>query len=205
MRKVLPTLQERDNFRARLMKSPCYLPYKASQLRQHTLAQGATSYNIANVATGILPKTVIFAMIDHRAMPHESKYNPFNFQHFGLTSYNLKKNGQNVFPKALESNFEDGNYINLYRHVFDNLGSKHGNYSCGLTVEDFKQGRTFLVADLNPDQCNSYHIHPDNYGNLDLELSFAKPLEHIVYVFAFMIYNSGIKIDQNLQVLKGNE
>ena len=137
-------------------------------------------------------------------MPHERDRNPFNFQHFKLKSFNLKKNGQNVFPKAFETNFENGDVLDLYRHLYDSLGTKHGNYTCGLTIEEFMNGRTFLVADLNPDQCNSYHIHPDVYGNLDLELSFHSELAQAIYVFAYSVYNSGIKIDQNWQVIKGN-
>ena len=205
MRKVLPTLQERDNYKARLMKSPCYLPYKASKLRHFTIPSGVGSHTVSNVATGILPKTVIFAMISSKAMNLDTTANPFNFQHFNLTSFNIKKNGQNVFPKAIECNFEDGNWVDLYRHLYDSLGVQHGNNSFGLTIQHFVQGKTFLAADLNPDQCNLYHTHPDNFGNLDLELTFKKNLDDPIYVFAYMIYNSGIKIDQYQQVFKGNE
>ena len=205
MRKVLPTLQERDNYKARLLRSPCYLPYKASKLRQFTIPGGVGSYTVSNVATGILPKTVIFAMISSEAMNLHPSFNPYNFQHFNLTSFNIKKNGQNVFPKPIESNFADGDYVDLYRHVYDSLGIQHGNHSFGLTLDQFRYGKTFLVADLNPDQCNLYHTHPDALGNLDLELSFARNLDKAIYVFAYMIYNSGIKIDQYQQVIRGNE
>ena len=99
MRKVLPTLQIRDNYRARLLKSPCFLPYKASKLRHFTIPGGVSSYSIPNVATGILPKSVIFAMIKSDAMNLHPGYNPFDFQHFNLTSFNLKKNHQNIKKK----------------------------------------------------------------------------------------------------------
>ena len=89
--------------------------------------------------------------------------------------------------------------------MYDSLGVKHGNHSFGMTPYEFQHGKTFLVADLNPDQCNSYHTHPDVYGNLDLELSFKDNLEKPIYVFAYMNYNSGIKIDQFQQVIKGTE
>ena len=205
MRKVLPTLQERDNYKARLLKSPCYLPYKASKLRHFTIPSGVGSYTVSNVATGILPKSVIFTMISSNAMNLHPAYTPYNFQHFNLTSFNVKKNGQNVFPKAIECNFEDGDYMDLYRHLYDSLGVKHGNHSFGLTIDHFKTGKTILAVDLNPDQCNLYHTHPDVFGNLDLELTFAKNLDEPIYVFAYMIYNSGIKIDQYQQVFRGNE
>ena len=132
-------------------------------------------------------------------------YNPFHFTHFNLTSFNLKKNGQNVFPKAIETDFENDDFLDLYRHMYDSLGVKHGNHTFGLTTGEFKNGKLFMVADLNPDQCNLYHTHPDAFGSLDLELTFKKNLETPIYVFAYMNYNSGIKIDQYQQVIRGNE
>ena len=203
MRKVLPTLQIRDNYKARLLKSPCYLPYKDSKLRHFTIPGGVQSYTISNVATGILPKSVIFAMVHNNAMNLNPNYNPFNFEHFYLTRFNITKNGQNVFPKAIETDFKEGNFMDLYRHMYDSLGVKHGNHSFGLTAAHFVKGKTFLVADLNPDQCNLYHTHADEYGNLDLELSFGEDLKHPIYVFAYMNYNSGIKIDEYQQVIRG--
>ena len=203
MRKVLPTLQLRDNYKAKLLRTPCYLPYKASKLRHFTISNGIQSCNIPNVATGILPKSIIFGMISNDAMNLKPEFNPFNFQHFKLTRFNIKINGQNLFPKPIETDFDDGNVFDLFRHMYDSLGIKHGNHSFGCSIDHFKNGKTFLVADLNPDQCNSYHIHPDAYGNLDLELSFAEDLIKPIYVFAYMVYNSGIRIDQYQQVVKG--
>ena len=205
MRKVLPTLQIRDNYKASLLKSPCYLPYKATKLRQFTIPNGVQSYTVSNVATGILPKTVIFAMVSNLAMNLQPQTNPFNFKHYNLSSFNIKKNGQNVFSEPIKCNFEEGNYMDLYRHLYDSLGVKHGNHSFGVTIDHFTMGKTFLVADLNPDQCNSYHVHPDTFGSLDVELHFSQDLGHPIYLLAYMVYNSGIKIDQYEQVIRGNE
>ena len=203
MRKVLPTIQERDRYRAKIAREPCYLPYKASRTRQHNILKGITSCTVANVATGILPKTIIFVMITDQAGIHGPRDNPFYFNHFNLTSFNLKKNGQNIFPKTFQVDFSNDNYLDLYRHLYDSLGVLHGNHSFGLKMEHFKQGRTILAADLTPDQCNSYHVHPDILGNLDLELTFSQPIDTPVILWSYMIYNSGIKLDQFQQVIKG--
>ena len=205
MRKVLPTLQLRENYKARLLKTPCYIPYKSSKLRHFTIPGGVSSQTISNVANGILPKSIIFAMISNDAMNLHPAHNPFNFQHFKLTKFNVKRNGQNLFSKPIETDFENGNYVDLFRHMYDSLGVKHGNHSFGVTLSHFKNGKTFLVVDLTPDQCNSYHTHPDTFGNLDLELTFGGDLVKPIYVFAYMNYNSGIKIDQYQQVIRGNE
>ena len=203
MRKVLPTLMVRESFKNKLLKEPCYLPFSATRLRHYVIPQGVSSFNIANIANGTLPKQVFFVMIHNQAMSHAPNKNPFNFQHFNLSSYNLKKNGQCVFPKPFQPNIGEGDAVDLYRHLYDSIGISHGNQSIGLSYNAFVNGRFFLAADLTPDQCNSYHIHPESYGNLDLELGFSEITPHPIYVLALSIFNSGIKIDQFQQVIKG--
>ena len=135
-------------------------------------------------------------MVHNQAMSHAPNKNPFNFQHFNLSSYNLKKNCQCVFPKPFQPNIEEGDVVDLYRHLYDSIGISHGNQSIGLKYDTFINGRFFLAADLTPDQCNLYHIHPEIYGNLDLELAFSEITPHPIYVLALSVFNSGIKIDQ---------
>ncbi len=203
MRKVLPTLIIRESFKNKLLKEPCYLPFSSTRLRHYVIPQGVSSFNIANIANGTLPKQVFFVMVHNQAMSHAPDKNPFNFQHFNLSSFNLKKNGQCVFPKPFQPNIGEGDAVDLYRHLYDSIGISHGNQSIGLTYDAFINGRFFLAADLTPDQCNSYHTHPENYGNLDLELAFSQVTPHPIYVLALSIFNSGIKIDQFQQVMKG--
>ena len=205
MRKILPTLQERDKFKSRLLREPCYLPYKASRMRHYVIPTGVSSMNIANISNGILPKSVFFVMIHNQAMSHDPTKNPFRFEHFNLSNYNLKKNGQCVFPRPFQINPATGDVVELYRHLYDSIGISHSNQSIGLTFDQFLKGRFFLAADLTPDQCNSYHAHPDSFGNLDLELGFSAITPHPIYVIAYSIFNSGIKLDQFQQVIKGTD
>ena len=158
-----------------------------------------------NIASQILPKQVIFALIHNQALMHDSKFNPFDFQHFDLNYFNLIKNGQCVFPKAFQPDFDDDNYMDLYRHMYDSTGFGISNSSCVISPTVFKRGRCFLTADLTPDLCNSFHIHPDKKGKLDLELGFKTPKTHPIYLPAYSIFNSEIKIEENGQVIRAEE
>ena len=205
MRKVLPTEQLRNQFKLKLTQEPCYIPYKATQLKQFVIPPGVTSYSLTNVASGLLPKQVIFVMIHNEAMTHSSDKNPFNFQHFDLNRFNLFKNGQCVFPKPFQPDFDTDNFIDLYRHLYDSIGFGISNHSCGITKEVFKAGRCFLTADLTPDRCNGYHIHPDESGKLDAEFGFKSAHDHPIYLLSYTIFNSGIKIEEKGQVIRADE
>ena len=202
MRKVLPTEQLRNDFKLKLSQAPCYIPFKSTQFKLFVIPPGITSITVTNVASGLLPKQAIFAMIHNDAMTHSPKHNPFNFQHFDLNRFNLIKNGQCVFPKPFQPDFDTGNYVDLYRHMYDNTGFGISNHSCGITKEVFKAGRCFLTADLTPDRCNGFHIHPDEFGKIDIELGFKSAKDHPIYLLAYTIFNSGIKIEEKGQVIR---
>ena len=91
MRKVLATLIIRESFKNKLLKEPCYLPFSSTRLRHYIIPQGVSSFNIANIANGTLPKQVFFVMVQNQAMSHAPYKNPFNFQHFYCLTFNLKK------------------------------------------------------------------------------------------------------------------
>ena len=205
MRKVLPIEQQRQRFRMIMSQQPCYIPFKLSQLKVFVIPAGVTSYTVTNIASQILPKQVIFALIHNQALTHDSKFNPFDFQHFDLNYFDLIKNGQCAFPKAFQPDFDDDNYMDLYRHMYDSTGFGISNSSCDISPAVFKRGRCFLTADLTPDRCNSFHIHPDEKGKLDLELGFKTPKTHPIYLLAYSIFNSGIKIEENGQVIRAEE
>ena len=120
MRKVLPTLAERERFKARLLREPCYLPFKTSKMRHYVIPTGVSSINIANISNGILPKSVYFVMIHNKALSHEPTYNPFNFQHFNLSSFNLKKMDNVYFLDLFKLTLKKAtllNYTNIYMIV----------------------------------------------------------------------------------------
>ena len=167
MRKVLPIEQQRQRFRMIMSQQSCYIPFKLTQLKVFVIPAGVTSYTVTNNASQILPKQVIFALIHNQVLMHDSKFNPFYFQHFDLNYFNLIKNGQCVFPKAFQPDFDDDNYMDLYRHMYDSTGFGISNSSCDISPAVFKGGRCFLTANLTPDRCNSFHIHPDEKGKLD--------------------------------------
>ena len=205
MRKVMPTLRERQNYKLKLSREPCYIPFKLSQFKVSIIPSLVTSYNVTNIASGILPKQIIFAMIHSEAFSHNHKYNPFNFQTFNLSRFNVIKNGQNVFPKAFMPDFDNGDYMDLYRHIYDSVGFGISNHSCGISPELFKKGRCFLTVDFTPDRCNGFHLHPDEKGKIDVELAFKSNTLHNIYLLSFAIYNSGIKIEETGQVIRADQ
>ena len=205
MRKVLPTWQERQNYKLKLSREPCYIPFKSSQIKVSIIPSLVSSYTVTNIASGILPKQIIFVMIHADAFSHNPKMNPFNFQHFDLNRFNVIKNGQNVFPRAFTPDFDADNFMDLFRHFYDSIGFGISNHTCSITPTTFKKGKCFLAVDLTPDRCNNYHLHPDEKGKIDVELGFKSGVAHNIYLLSYAIFNSGIKIEESGQVIRATD
>ena len=201
MRKVLPTLSVRERYKAQLLRSPCVIRYKDSQLKIHTIPMNVTNFIINNINNDVLPTQIIFAVQAASCFSKSGETNgiPFKLDDINIIAINLRKNGQNVLPKPIQCDFTQkyGGLIELYNHFGVNMNKLHAP-----TLEKFVHGDLFFAFDLTPDNCNSYHNHLPATGNLELEVSMSKPTNGLNNLISYAIYDSGIIIDKNQQVTK---
>ena len=198
MRKVLPSEGARARFRTKLLQSPCFLPYKDSQLKNYHIPQGSTCFSANHINNQLLPNQIIFAIVESVSLSGaKSDRWPLYFRHCHMSSIVLKKNGKPVLPKPLECDFEAGDYVELYEHFQSNVGSQNL-----VTLKNFKDGFTFLAFDLTPDKCGSYHNHPPASGSLELDLTFDRATSKPYTLISYAFYNSGITVDKYFQVTK---
>lgn len=68
-----------------------------------------------------------------------------------------------------------------------------------ISREDFEQGYTLFVSNLNPDE-DVEALSPTSSGNLRLEMRFRVPVPHTVTLVAYPAYKSILKINsKNLE------
>ena len=202
MRKVLPSLAVRNRLTAKLMNSPCFIPYEDTQLKQFHIMRGATSFiaSYINNDSGKMPLQVVFTFIETTLLAQGSSgYMPFRYLHGNLGSVMLKKNNSPLLPTAMECNFSenDPNFMEMFDYVFSNAGTK-----INLTPEAFADGKFFLFFDLTPDRCHSFHHHLSGSGNLELDLTFTNPLPRGFTLLTYAVYNASLTIDKHGQVCK---
>ena len=159
IRKVKPAKAVFDRFQCQLALKPCYLPYKFSRARHFIMPSGITSQNLVNVSTGILPQLMVFVMLKDENFSSNGKANPFHFEHFNLSKFQVTVGGQPVFSHPMQPNFDTGDYIEMYRALMDNIGISHSNNSIGLTLEHFLNGTFIMAVDLTSDKCAGFHTH----------------------------------------------
>ena len=98
---------------------------------------------------------------------------------------------------------KEENLMEIYREsLFDNTGILHSGYSNSITSDEFKNGTSLFCFDLNPDRCMFYHTHTTMKGSISLELGFKKPTTEAIAVLVYMTFESGVKFNNLMQVIR---
>lgn len=195
---IHPSIVEKH--RELIQKQPAIYPISQSRINHYTLNQGLSSTVISGIFRGKLPRSIIIGMVKADAFHGSFATNPWLFQPFNTSSIRLIVNGIPTPTDTFKLNFENGQCIDAYRHLLDNIGISHENESNMVTFEMFKKNTALFAYDLTPDLCNSYHNHIETTGNINLDIQFSTALTDNVVVIVFGTFNEVVKIDASGQV-----
>ena len=70
-------------------------------LKTFSFGPGSKSFSIVNAVLGDLPKRLLFGMVKNCDFTGSVDSNPFNFQHFNLSSFVMYVNGQQIPTEEL--------------------------------------------------------------------------------------------------------
>lgn len=153
---------------------------------------------------GILPKVVIVGMVDSRAYDGDITRNPWNLQHFGCTEMSLKVQNVRTPQEPYRPDFANKLFTREYNSVFQNAGIKITNEGNCITKELFAGGSYLQVFDLTPDNCGGFHQHSPEYGDLGIDIVFAKPLDNPITLLLYGIFDAEIQVDSQKRVVQAH-
>lgn len=133
---------------------------------------------------GVLPKTILLAMVWAPAADGSYEYNPWHLHHFHLKSAELIINGESYPQGGLEFDFNSVNPLVArgYRWMFENTGAMEGERGNIVSWQAFQAGSFIIPFDLTPDKCNGLHNHTAQHGYIDLQLTWDKPTPAPIYI-----------------------
>ena len=165
---------------------PLRYPIERSTMKSFNVPKNNASMYIANMFSGILPKTIIIGMVENEAFYGKQQKNPYNFQHLNIKSANLRVNGESVPSEPIAPDFNRDlflrEYIDFYRNIGIDLSDQTGNM---ITPLQYKGGSYFMAFDLSGEQCNQMHRHKTAVGNIDFEGFFQVPLEKTITLIVY--------------------
>ncbi len=160
-----------------LKKMAAIYPIRRVECKTFVMPANIPSMRKDNIFTGNIPKTFVFGLVDAKGFSGDYENNPYNFQHYKVTTVTLTVNGEELPFKQLTLNYEDNkeNFIQAYNTLFSGTGKMNYNTGLDISREDYPKGYTLYAFDLTPDMCGaSPYFNTVQRGSLTVDITFAK-------------------------------
>ena len=198
-----PSPEVYNQYRAHLASDTPFL-YQTTRtdILTSQIQSGATNFDWNSIfASDMLPDTIYVCMVDMNAKNGAWHKDPFNFQHYGVSSIHLRINNRNLPVEPLtptwknEDNKNDDQML-AFKQLYENCSVKLNNVGLSITPEKFQYGSTIFAWDLNHDQCAGAHAnHGDLVGSASIHMVFRKAIEQNVCVIVAGVFRDYLAIN----------
>lgn len=131
-------------------------------------------------------------MVDSEAALGSTALNPFNLQHFNLSSLEVRSNQQLLY--SVKMDWENGDFQAAYYDLFKNNFGNIAKQTPNITESMFQNGFFLLSVELS-EPIRLYDHAPVwtkmNSGSVSISGTFSKPLTRSVdFIFMAMTYDA---------------
>lgn len=187
-----------------LEKGNAKYPIRRVQCKMMSVPAGNITLTQDHVFLGPLPNRLVIACVDNTAFNGTYAKNPFNFQHYQVTSVAVHVDGEQIPAKPLKPDFIDAggqNYIRAYHTLFSGTNKTNEDQGNQISRSDYPQGYTLYAFDLTPDLTCGSHFNLLKHGDLRLQMTFATALPRTINVIVYAEFENVIEIDKARNIL----
>ena len=209
VRKVRVDQSVSDGVERMLKQTPALYPIRRVECKILTIPANLPNVRQDNIFSGIIPNSFVVGLVHVDATTGEYDKNPYNFQHFGVTSVSLTAKGQEIpfklltlkYPKDADGKIDPANDTELdfdeaYNTLFSGTGKIYSNAGLDITREDYPGGYALYAFDLTPDMCKSAdYFNTVQRGSLTLALTFEASHKHAIGMVCYGDFENIIRID----------
>ena len=170
--------------------------------KSYTIAAGALDNCQENLFTGLLPSRLVIGMVDNDAYNGSYRKNPFNFKHYDIRQVKIFLDGQSQqHIKAIETNFDDHQYIGAYMSLFSGSGKYRRDEGIDIAREEYSGGYALFAYDLSADLSEEGHFNLAREGNVRIDLKFGTALPNTINVVVYAEFENIVELDRNKNVI----
>ena len=179
-------------------------PYTNCETKTYSIPKDSSSVNIDNVFQYTRPSKLVFGLVSAEAFNGSFTKKNFNFKHYGVTDVAVVVDGETIPGRPLKLDFASTtgrDYITPYLHMFEATGTLGMNVGNGITPEDFANGQTLFVFNLDPQAKKGKYLNLIRRANVRIELRFASPLIETVNIIVYAEHPALIEVDKVRNVM----
>ena len=202
-----------------LKRTPALYPIRRVECKALTIPANLPHVRKDNIFSGMIPKSFVFGLVDAAAFSGIyggnkggsngfKNGNPYNFQHYNVSTITLTVNGEEVPFKQLTLDYKGGNneknkdFVQAYNTLFSGTGKMYTNTGLDITREEYDKGYTLYVFDLTPDMCNtSGYFNAIQRGSLSVDITFAEASNVPIAMVCYGDFENIISINSERNVI----
>ncbi|XP_076732263.1 uncharacterized protein F54H12.2-like [Maylandia zebra] len=194
VKKVTVSPAVRLGHAAALMKGNTLYPLSRVSVKTYSIPENSRICNQENLFLGAMPKYVVLGMVHHDAFTGRRDLSPFNFRHNDVEYLALCQDGRQVPAKAFQPQFDRGNSVREFYHMFSATGRHLKDLPLSIDRREFNEGYALFAFNLEPSE-DADALSPVSNGNLRLEMRFRVPLPQTTTLIVYACYDSILEID----------
>ena len=201
-----------------LKRTPALYPIRRVECKALSIPSNLPHVRKDNIFSGMIPKSFVFGLVDAAAFSgiyggkrNDNSFksgNPYNFQHFNVSTITLTVNGEEVPFKQLSLDYKGGSngknkdFVQAYNTLFSGTGKMYTNSGLDITREEYDKGYTLYVFDLTPDMCNtSGYFNAIQRGSLSVDITFAEASKVPISMVCYGDFENIITINSERNVM----
>ena len=200
-----------------LRRTPALYPIRRVECKALSIPSGLPHVRKDNIFSGMIPKSFVFGLVHAAAYSgiyggkEGAKWrngNPYNFQHYNVTTITLTVNGEEVPFKQLTLDYKGGtskktkHFVQAYNTLFSGTGKMYTNTGLDITREEYAEGYTLYVFDLTPDMCNtSGYFNAIHRGSLSVDITFGEAANKPIAMVCYGDFENIISINSERNVI----
>ena len=202
-----------------LKRTPALYPIRRVECKSLTIPSNLPHVRKDNIFSGMIPKSFVFGLVDAAAFSGIyggnkggsngfKNGNPYNFQHFNVSTVTLTVNGEEVPFKQLTLDYKGGSngknkdFVQAYNTLFSGTGKMYTNSGLDITREEYDKGYTLYVFDLTPDMCNTTgYFNAIQRGSLSVDITFAEASKVPISMVCYGDFENIITINSERNVM----
>ncbi len=196
--KVRPSEQFALALETVVQTEPMRYPIRRTQITSVHVNTGRRAAPNNVIISGQLPRRIIMAMVNSTAFHGAYDQNPFNFQHFHISSISLLVSGRTIPAYSVPIDIANNLYLRHYNELMNVLefaGTTRGN---SISKTRYINGSTFFGFDLSPDHDpDGGHWDLVREGTVSLDVQFGAAIaDPGVEIIVYSEYENMLEFDR---------
>ena len=178
-------------------KKPYIFPLKKTRLVSYSRNRGVRDLSQTELVNGTLPRKVYVALVASEAFNGNYKLDPFNYQHYHVSSVTCRVGNQSMPMQGIATNYRQKEFLPALASLLSATDSLFcASHDIGIDRHNYMARNVIYGFDLDPIRGQGFEVYElKKRGKLDLEIKLDEITPDGVTVLVYMEFDAELRID----------